>query len=147
MLSLFPAVPVFAVIAGDEPMSLLQDIGYQTVGMGIVVGALAILAIFLTVVGHFFAAHAARMAQTKATLAAESAASSPSHNSSSPTFPGEHGTDAESIPADIRAAIFAAVYVTMGSNTRVLDIHPSHPEFAAWSMEGRRQIFLSHRVR
>jgi len=131
-------LPPVASIGADERMTLLQDIGYQSVGVLIVLGALSFLAVFLTITGKFFVqaeakAAAAKLAQASA-AAPPAAASGPASDSSGPS-------------PELRAAIVAAVYCTVGSHARVLDIQSAHPELAAWSMEGRRQIFLSHRVR
>ncbi len=131
-----------ASIGADESMTLMQDIGYQAVGVLIVLGALGFLAIVLTFMGRAFVNSGAKAEAAKAAAAAAKAAQSPgsSTNSGESTLPGEPSPE-------LRAAIVAAVYHTVGSHARVLDIQSAHPELAAWSMEGRRQIFLSHRVR
>ncbi len=46
----------------------------------------------------------------------------------------------------ITAVVSAAVYCCLGSPARVVSIRPSG-EQAAWSREGRRSIFQSHRIR
>lgn len=120
-------------------MTLMQDLGYQTVGVLIVMGALSVLAVVLAILGRLFINAGAKAAAAKAAAAQASAAQSPPVAVSA-------GSSAAPTP-EMRAAIVAAVYCTVGSHARVLDIQPAHPELAAWSMEGRRQIFLSHRVR
>jgi len=57
--------------------------------------------------------------------------------------------------AEIFAAIAAAVAVTLGSKARIAGINPIEvsaepavdPSRLQWSMEGRRQIYSSHKVR
>jgi hypothetical protein len=56
------------------------------------------------------------------------------------------------IPGEIRAVIAAAVDAVMSGPHRILAISPVGSQDAgqlslAWSVEGRRQIFQSHRVR
>jgi hypothetical protein len=57
------------------------------------------------------------------------------------------------IPAEVFAAIAAAVAVTLGAKARVTAINAAPAESLAeasrlqWSMEGRRQIYSSHKVR
>jgi Na+-transporting methylmalonyl-CoA/oxaloacetate decarboxylase gamma subunit len=128
-----------AAIGADERMTLMQDVGYQAVGVLIVIGALSFIAIVLTLMGKAFVNSEARATTSKAAVASALAAESP-------TLPVENKASGEP-DAELRAAIVAAVYYTVGSHARVLDIQSAHPELAAWSMEGRRQIFLSHRVR
>jgi Na+-transporting methylmalonyl-CoA/oxaloacetate decarboxylase gamma subunit len=121
-------------IAADERISLWQDVGYQTVGVFIVVGSLGFLAVVLTILGKFLRprpAAATSLAGEAARLSATSSASG-----------------GEEITPELRAVIVAAVHETLGARHRVLDIEtPLNPQQVAWSMEGRRQIFLSHRVR
>ena len=56
-------------------------------------------------------------------------------------------------PAEVFAVIAAAVAVTLGAKARVTAISKASSESAAessrlqWSMEGRRQIYSSHKVR
>ena len=139
MLSALPVfTPLLAAIEADESLSLLQDIGYQIVGMLIVLGALGVLCLFLTLSGRIFALQQKRSAEALARAAEAIRSAEPSHITES---------EAENLPAELRAVIVAAVYDSLGEGARVLDIQSAHPEQAAWSMEGRRQIFLSHRVR
>jgi sodium pump decarboxylase gamma subunit len=127
-----------ASVGADERMSLMQDLGYQGAGVLIVLGALSFLAIVLSIMGRAFVNSAAKPSATSAVPAQPAVSSSPVA-----ALPdGAAGPSPE-----VRAAIVAAVYHTVGAHARVLDIQSAHPELAAWSMEGRRQIFLSHRVR
>jgi len=50
------------------------------------------------------------------------------------------------IPFDIQTAIAAAVYATVG-NVRIVSISPAQSAMQLlWAREGRRDIFLSHRL-
>jgi hypothetical protein len=58
------------------------------------------------------------------------------------------------VPAEIAAVIAAAVYATMGASARVTSVvldesKPASVEnlMHTWSLEGRREIYSSHRVR
>lgn len=64
-------------------------------------------------------------------------------------------SSSEAPTAEIFAAIAAAVAVTLGSKARIAGINPIavsaepavDPSRLQWSMEGRRQIYSSHKVR
>lgn len=45
------------------------------------------------------------------------------------------------------AAIAAAIHVALGRPARVVALHDAGDPLRAWTAEGRRQIFQSHRVR
>jgi hypothetical protein len=45
------------------------------------------------------------------------------------------------------AAISAAVHTTLRSRLRILSVGQVSPDRQAWSAEGRRQVFASHKVR
>ena len=134
LVSLFGCLPL-AVIGADERLTLLEDIAYQSVGVVIVVGSLGFLAIMISLLGRI-------LRESPKTPCAASGATAGSAS-------GQQSSVGENeIPPEVRAAIVAAVYATLGQQNRILDIKPVfHPQQAAWSMEGRRQIFLSHRVR
>jgi hypothetical protein len=53
---------------------------------------------------------------------------------------------AEAIPTDTLAVIAAAIHVTLQGQARIIAITPQG-EDRAWPLEGRRQIFHSHKVR
>lgn len=53
----------------------------------------------------------------------------------------------EAIPAEVVAAISAAVVATFGRNMRIVTMSRPTEESHAWSLEGRRHIFHSHKVR
>ena len=54
---------------------------------------------------------------------------------------------AAEIGADIVAAIAAAVAVTIRRPHHIVAIHPDANVQHAWSAEGRREIYRSHRIR
>lgn len=54
--------------------------------------------------------------------------------------------DENNIPPEIVAMIAAAVHLTVGARHRIVAITPA-PHNPYWAMEGRRQIFASHRPR
>lgn len=52
-----------------------------------------------------------------------------------------------SLPPQTVAAISAAVHTTLSSRHKILSIGESNSDRQAWSLEGRRQVFHSHKVR
>lgn len=59
---------------------------------------------------------------------------------------------AESDDSALLAVLAAAVAVTLGPKARIVGFSPAThgpvvPANTAWSMEGRREIYLSHRIR
>lgn len=68
-----------------------------------------------------------------------------------PPFPSSSGSNqtatTNSIALETVAAISAAVHTTLRSRLRILSIGQISPERQAWSAEGRRQVFASHKVR
>jgi hypothetical protein len=51
------------------------------------------------------------------------------------------------VPDEIAAVIAAAIHATFGSRARVAAVSPAQHEDRVWSLEGRRQIFHSHKIR
>ena len=51
----------------------------------------------------------------------------------------------DEIPADVYAAIVAAVHYTLGQESHLVSVTPA--ESMMWSREGRRNIFNSHKFR
>lgn len=49
--------------------------------------------------------------------------------------------------AEIVAAITAAVIASYGNKARIVTVTPSAEKAGSWSLEGRRSIFHSHKVR
>jgi Na+-transporting methylmalonyl-CoA/oxaloacetate decarboxylase gamma subunit len=121
---------------------LSASIQYQLVGMAVVIGALASLWLVIALIGSAFRA---AVASAPAPVDAQGTPVSPGALSAAP----HAGVDPE-----IVAVIAAAVHATLGGGYLVTSIRPVHhvsPEdnvkLLAWSAEGRRQIFSSHRIR
>jgi hypothetical protein len=55
--------------------------------------------------------------------------------------------DHEPLPPDVLAAIVAACHVQVGGRVRIVSIADAADSKQVWSLEGRRQIFASHRPR
>lgn len=70
-----------------------------------------------------------------------------SETSSRAPFAQNANATTDAIPPEVVAAISAAVHTTLGSNHRILALGQPCPHRQAWSLEGRRQVFDSHRVR
>ncbi len=71
-----------------------------------------------------------------------------------PELPAPQPIDEGALPPHVVAAIAAAVQVTLGSRARITDVVPAKAApvsveglMLTWSLEGRRQIYTSHRVR
>jgi len=56
-------------------------------------------------------------------------------------------TPTNTIAPETVAAISAAVHTTLRSRLRILSVGQISPDRQAWSAEGRRQVFASHKVR
>ncbi|MDR2673952.1 MAG: OadG family protein [Opitutaceae bacterium] len=121
--------PVFARLP-DFP-SLSQAIGFQLTGLVIVFIALGSIWLLLEIIGRLF---------KKASLAAKPAPG-----------PSAAGAGAAAAPTGVTpeavAVITAAVHQTLpGKALRIVNIStPVHT--ADWALEGRRNIFSSHKVR
>ena len=68
-----------------------------------------------------------------------------------PPFPApgssNQAANDKTITPETVAAISAAVHTTLGSRLRILSVGQICPHRQAWSAEGRRQVFASHKVR
>ena len=66
-----------------------------------------------------------------------------------PPFPSSLPTQTTSnaIAQETVAAISAAVHTTLRSRLRILSVGQVSADRQAWSAEGRRQVFASHKVR
>lgn len=120
--------PLFA-FTPTESVPFVTNLTYQGVGMFIVLGALGVLAVIVTLVGRVLAvAPVPRAVPAPAVAAAPAAAAA-----------------VEAVDPRLHAAIVAAVTVTLGRKARVIAVGTA--ESNAWSAEGRRTIFQSHKVR
>jgi hypothetical protein len=82
-----------------------------------------------------------------AALEGQASAPSPRAAAAAPAaLPSPAAASGELSP-EIVAVIAAAVHVTLGSGHRIVGITPSGRDDLVWSLEGRRQIFHSHKVR
>ncbi len=131
MLPLAAALP-------DHP-DLLGSITYQLVGLLVVFSALGSIWALMELMGAIFRAADARRARALAAAPA-----------SRPASPAASG---ESVRPEVVAVITAAVYASIDASATIVAITPvsPHPEpnlnLLAWSGEGRRQIFASHKLR
>ncbi|HPA19569.1 MAG TPA: OadG family protein [Verrucomicrobiae bacterium] len=144
---------------------LTECLQYQVVGLVTVLATLAALWLICELVGMAFratrireetppdghdapedepeqsAVHAAIMAAVHETLG-------PGHRivSAAPVAATPAGANEDAIAA--RAAIIAAVHVALGPGHRVVSVRLSHDASrSAWSSEGRREHFQSHKLR
>ncbi|WP_404421404.1 OadG family transporter subunit [Nibricoccus sp. IMCC34717] len=104
------------------------------------------LAVVLSAVALFTAA-VAMLGRWLAATHPDSPSATPQASAQSPVAaPVPH-----EIEPEVVAAIVAAVFATEGSQARIAAIHPPAVSVEAlmqqWSLEGRRQIYSSHKVR
>jgi hypothetical protein len=105
---------------------------YQAVGMLIMLGALVYL--WLTV---------NRLNRTLRLLEQRTA-----HPVPSPATPAASATPpADALEEGVVAAIAAAVALMVRRPHRIVAVHPDAEAQHAWSTEGRREIYHSHKVR
>jgi Na+-transporting methylmalonyl-CoA/oxaloacetate decarboxylase gamma subunit len=117
--------------------SFLENLRFQTVGFAIVLVALGLLALVLGLIGWFFKKREAQKAVSAAAISQKS-----------PVLSKEED------PHELLAVIAAAVYSAIGESHRIVSIRPvingkiiGELYLQAWSMEGRRQHFASHKIR
>jgi hypothetical protein len=103
---------------------------YQTVGMLILLGALAYLWLVVN-----------RLSRTVRILGQHALPPAPTK----PTPPVMSAADA--IDEGVVAAIAAAVALVIRVPHRIVAMHPDYGAQHAWSAEGRREIYLSHKIR
>ncbi len=127
--------PCLAILP-DFP-SINQVIGYQITGLAVVFIALGSLWGMMELLGAVFRAKSAREAAAAAAArAAQPAAVTP------PT-----PEPADSSPGQLIAVIVASVHTALGGRAhKIVAIHAPEAS-ASWSVEGRREVFVSHRVR
>ncbi|MFT3782669.1 MAG: OadG family protein [Nibricoccus sp.] len=103
---------------------------------------LAVIAVALVAVA-FGLAKLSRRVKTVEATATRPPFAPPMPATPSPVAPAVNGK----IPPQVVAAISAAVHLSIGSNHRILAVGQPCPHRQAWSLEGRRQVFSSHKVR
>lgn len=133
-----------AALLPDHP-GLGQTLLYQSVGLTVVIAALATLWLVVKIIGVGFK-YLAPAEPAAAPAAAAGHGAAPTPDLAAAHHPQ---LDPETV-----AAMTAAIHFVMGAQWRIVDIrevyHGDSGESArmlAWSVEGRRQIFSSHRVR
>lgn len=125
---------------------------YQIVGMLVVLCCLGLLCVILSISGavamRIDASRKAKEAAAKAALAAAAPAPAPAPAAPEPTpaqvaalAAGIYNAAASSITPEVVAAIAAAVKVTVGQESRILDIRPVDPGYA---QSGRSAQMNSH---
>lgn len=128
--------PLLPLAFGNR-LSLAESVEFQMLGLLVVFSVLALLWGTLELTGFFF-----RRAEERARAARAAARAA------------ERGQVSQVIPNEILAVLAAAVHVTCGGRARIRAIQQaSHPDTISelsrqvWTVEGRRQIFDSRRVR
>lgn len=118
--------------------SFLENLRFQTVGFIIVLAALGLLTLVLISIGWLFKKWEGRKAASAAGATPEK----------SLALRQEEDTH------ELLAVIAAAVYSAIGESHRIVSIRPvingkiiGELYLQAWSMEGRRQHFASHKIR
>lgn len=134
-MSTHPLPSILATVDVGAKLGISQDLSYQGVGMAIVLLALGAIALVLYLLGKVF----------QSTVPAKEAPSLQPARTSTSGVPGTAPADA-GISPETFAVIAAAVYMELPGMSRIVEIRQS-PTAQVWSMEGRRQIFQSHRVR
>jgi len=120
--------PIFLAAQLTDRPSMGESLVFQFTGLVIVLTVLGGLWIGLELSGIYF--------RSRIPLAEKPAAPVP--------LPQPEGLD----PV-VLALIATAVHVTLGGSHRILSIKPpgSRTESQIWSVEGRREVFASHRTR
>ncbi len=118
--------------------SFLENLRFQTVGFIIVLVALGLLTLVLISIGGLFK-------KWEAQKAASAAGTTPENSLALRQEEDTH---------ELLAVIAAAVYSAIGESHRIVSIRPvingkiiGELYLQAWSMEGRRQHFASHKIR
>lgn len=124
---MIPLPVIFAVSLPDNP-TLADNLQFQITGLIVVLFTLGSLALLLAVIGQIFILRDRKRAKPAATAPAP--------------------TD-EPVPAPILAAIAAAVSSALGDQRVVIHgIRTVDPRTSlAWSVEGRRSIYSSKKLR
>jgi hypothetical protein len=112
-----------------------DPISFQTALLVVLAGAIVFLAIYLSKLNRRLASlEAEKSPRTQPSVAAatpEKAAPIP----------------ASAVAPELVAAISAAVHTTLRARHRIISVGEICPNRQAWSAEGRRQVFSSHKVR
>lgn len=117
--------------------TLLESVGFQLVGLIVVFTALGLIWMMLEITGAWFRHLAASLKNKPAIIAPGSTSAV-----APPPAPAAN-TDEAHLPVIIAAAVHSML---QGRRHRIVAITTA-PEHQAWSVEGRRHIFSSHKVR
>lgn len=130
------ALPLAAL---PEHPEISETISFQLSGLVVVFLVLGSIWFLLEILGKIFALRAKPAPAAKTTTIVCPGAPASANPAPAPAQP-------DAITPEIVALIAAAVHLTVGAGHRIVAISPvSHN--AHWAMEGRRQIFASHRPR
>ena len=121
-----------ALLLATEPIGghpgFIENLIYQSVGIMVVLTSLGTLWLCVGLLGRALVP-------------------SPAPRAAGPHPAPAAPADETAIAPEVRAAITAAIYDTVGPGHEIHAIHPVNPLVQAWSVEGRRQIFQSHTPR
>lgn len=115
-----------------------DPISFQTALLVIIAGAVLVLAKNQASLNRRLTAREASAASTsvsRTTIPAQSDSASTTSDSG------------ERIAPHVVAAISAAIHTTLKGNLRIISVGEICPNRQAWSAEGRRQVFQSHKFR
>jgi len=124
-------------------------LGNQWLALFVILGSVTAFLLAIAAIGRWLAAtHPDEPAKPVQPVVATESVPSPTPT---PAAPLATSTSSET-PAEIFATIAAAVAVTLGARARVTAVNlvtaQTAPESTLqWSLEGRRQIYSSHKVR
>jgi len=122
-------------------------------GLSLCTGLLVVALAALLVLGRLVAELRSRVYTLENAGSSRPALTAPASTSSAATVSSSAPTSApcpassDSIPPEILAVIAAAIHVTLGREARIVGVTPARLDDHTWSLEGRRQIFHSHKVR
>jgi sodium pump decarboxylase gamma subunit len=142
---MIPQMIGFTLALAERP-TLGENFRFQLVGLVIVLGVLGLLAVLIKLVGAFMVSM-----EGKAQKASVRSATGGPGNAGS-AAPAQSDSSA-SVPPEIFAAIAAAVDTLLDEPFGILSVReevqppPFDYKLMAWSVEGRRQIFTSHKLR
>lgn len=132
--------PILLPLAFGRILSLGESLEFQFLGALVVFTVLGLLWGMLELSGLVFR----RLDEGKRSVSLQSG------NQGSGRIPAERSVG---IPEEIMVVVAAAVHVTCKEQVRILSVQPTPSEsisqlsLQAWTVEGRRQIFDSRRVR
>lgn len=130
------ALPLAAL---PEHPELAETISFQLSGLVVVFLVLGSIWFLLEIIGKIFAFRTKQPAKTTTIVCPGTPATAAAANA--PASAPDTAITTETV-----ALIAAAVHLSVGPRHRILSIAPVAPN-PHWALEGRRQIFASHRPR